>query len=71
MLPDPTHKLHASKLMCDFILLLLCSRQALVFRIERRYGDNFMGGSNSDKIPEDWESPDFYNPVPDFITYIR
>ncbi|XP_077295229.1 piezo type mechanosensitive ion channel component [Arctopsyche grandis] len=71
MLPDPTHRLHASKLMCDFILLLLCSRQALVFRIERRYGDNFMGGSNSDKIPEDWESPDFYNPVPDFITYVR
>lgn len=71
MLPDPTHPPKAAKIICDFILLLLCSRQELIFRIERRYGDNFSGGSNSDKIPDDWESPDFYNPVPDFITYVR
>jgi len=71
MLPDPTHKPYAAKVMCDFILLLLCSRQAIVFRIENRHGDNYKGGSNSVGIADDWETSGFINPVPDFVTYFR
>ncbi|XP_017768658.1 PREDICTED: piezo-type mechanosensitive ion channel component isoform X3 [Nicrophorus vespilloides] len=60
----------AKKIMCDFILLLLVSRQALVFRIERRYGDDYTGGSN-DSIVHNAEDQNFTIPIPDFVTYSR
>ncbi|XP_018574920.1 piezo-type mechanosensitive ion channel component isoform X3 [Anoplophora glabripennis] len=59
------------KLICDFILLLIVSRQWVVFRIERRYaGKNYAGGSN-ESIIHHAEEKGFVNPVPDFITYVR
>ncbi|KAJ8961208.1 hypothetical protein NQ318_008891 [Aromia moschata] len=61
----------AKKLICDFILLLVVSRQWVVFRIERRYaGSNYAGGSN-ESIIHHAEEKDFKIPVPDFITYVR
>lgn len=59
------------KLICDFVLLLIVSRQWVVFRIERRYaGKNYAGGSN-ESIIHHAEEKGFVNPVPDFITYVR
>lgn len=59
------------KLIYDFLLLLLVSRQWVVFRIEKRYeGKNYAGGSNA-SIIHHAEKKDFKNPVPDFITYVR
>lgn len=59
------------KLLCDFILLLMVARQAVVFRIESRYaGREYPGGSN-ESIIHFSEQKDFVNPVPDFVTYCR
>ncbi|RZC37773.1 piezo-type mechanosensitive ion channel component 2 [Asbolus verrucosus] len=59
------------KLICDFILLLLVSRQSVVFRIEKRYaGQEYNGGSN-DSIIHYAEEKGFVNPVPDFISTVR
>ncbi|XP_069355100.1 piezo-type mechanosensitive ion channel component isoform X15 [Maniola hyperantus] len=61
---------HAVKLIFDFFLLLFASRQLRVFRIETSQGDNYPGGSNSEDIGKDWETPNFVNPVPDFLGYV-
>ncbi|RVE48798.1 hypothetical protein evm_006572 [Chilo suppressalis] len=61
---------HALKLVFDYFLLLFATRQLRVFRIERTYGDNYAGGSNSEDIGKDWETPNFVNPVPDFLSYV-
>lgn len=61
---------HATKLIFDYFLLLFCSRQLRVFRTEKIHGDNFVGGSNSEDIGKDWETPNFVNPVPDFLGYV-
>ncbi|KAG5890381.1 hypothetical protein JTB14_029746 [Gonioctena quinquepunctata] len=59
------------KLVYDFLVLLLVSRQWVVFRIERRYaGSSYAGGSN-ESIIHQAEQKDFENPVPDFITFVR
>ena len=60
----------AKKLICDTLLLLFVSRQALVFRIERRYPKDYPGGMN-DSVFHLAEEKDFINPVPDFVTYAR
>lgn len=62
---------HATKLIFDFFLLLFASRQLKVFRIERLQGENYPGGSNSENIGSDWETPDFVNPVPDFLGLVE
>ncbi|CAH1971747.1 unnamed protein product [Acanthoscelides obtectus] len=68
---DNYHSPPVKKLILDFVLLLLVSRQWLVFRIERRYArGEYVGGSN-DVIIHNAEEKDFKNPVPDFITYAR
>lgn len=68
---DFYYPLPVEKLLCDFILLLLVSRQALVFRIEaRHFGEEYAGGSN-ESIIHHAESKGFVNPVPDFISYCR
>ncbi|XP_045785108.1 piezo-type mechanosensitive ion channel component isoform X16 [Maniola jurtina] len=61
---------HAVKLIFDFFLLLFASRQLRVFRIEKAQGENYPGGSNSEDIGKDWETPNFVNPVPDFLGYV-
>ena len=58
------------KLLCDYILLLLVARQAVAFRIEKRFGDTYIGGSNEQVIQNN-EVKDFVNPIPDFTTYSR
>lgn len=65
----------AKKLLCDIFLLILVSRQAIVFRIERRWARDvpdreYPGGSN-ETIIQHAEEPGFVNPVPDFVTYVR
>ncbi|KAG8263218.1 hypothetical protein J6590_038107 [Homalodisca vitripennis] len=70
-LPDPIHPPPAYKLMCDFVVLLLVCRQALVFRIEQRHdGHEYAGGTNK-RIIDDVERSGFVNPVPDFISHAR
>ncbi|KOB65642.1 Protein PIEZO2, partial [Operophtera brumata] len=58
---------HAMKLIFDYFLLLFASRQVRVFKIEQTQGENYAGGSNSEDIGKDWETPTFVNPVPDFL----
>lgn len=68
---DPDFPPSAKKLLCDYILLLLLSRQSMVFRIEKRYRtDEYPGGSN-ENITKQIDYEGFVNPVPDFITYCR
>lgn len=62
---------HASKLVFDFFLLLFAARQIIVFNIEKRVGDNYRGGSNSEDIGKDWETPGFVNPIPDFLSKVK
>ncbi|XP_063529378.1 piezo-type mechanosensitive ion channel component isoform X2 [Cydia strobilella] len=65
-LPYADNPPHATKLVFDFFLLVFASRQLRVFRLERR-GEEYPGGSNSEDIGQDWETPSFVNPVPDFL----
>lgn len=65
----------AKKLLCDIFLLILVSRQAIVFRIENRWAREqpnreYPGGSN-ESIIHRAEEPGFINPVPDYVTYVR
>ncbi|CAK1550113.1 unnamed protein product [Leptosia nina] len=69
-LPYTAEPPHAVKLIFDFFLLMFASRQLKVFRLERTHGDNYPGGSNSEDIGKDWETPDFVNPIPDFLDYV-
>ncbi|XP_063617457.1 piezo-type mechanosensitive ion channel component isoform X4 [Cydia splendana] len=65
-LPYADNPPHATKLVFDFFLLVFASRQLRVFRIERK-GEEYPGGSNTEDIGQDWETPTFVNPVPDFL----
>ncbi|XP_050670448.1 piezo-type mechanosensitive ion channel component, partial [Leptidea sinapis] len=69
-LPYATEPPHAIKLIFDFFLLMFASRQLRVFRVENMYGDHYLGGSNREDIGKDWETPEFVNPVPDFLGYV-
>ncbi|CAH1175750.1 unnamed protein product [Phaedon cochleariae] len=70
-LPDIYNPPPVEKLIYDFLLLVIVSRQWVVFRIEKRYEhSNYAGGSNG-SIIHHAEEQDFVNPVPDFITYTR
>lgn len=66
-LPYAEEHPHATKLVFDFFLMLFASRQLRVFRVEKTQGDAYAGGSNSEDIGQDWETPSFVNPVPDFL----
>ncbi|XP_053604167.1 piezo-type mechanosensitive ion channel component isoform X3 [Plodia interpunctella] len=61
---------HALKLVFDYILLLFATRQLIVFRTEKKYGDSYPGGSNDENIGQDWETAHFVNPVPDFLGFV-
>ncbi|XP_026726944.1 piezo-type mechanosensitive ion channel component isoform X3 [Trichoplusia ni] len=69
-LPYAEHPPHAYKIVFDFFLLLFATRQLKVFRVEKREGSTYAGGSNSEDIGKDWETPNFVNPVPDFLSYV-
>ncbi|KAL0894989.1 hypothetical protein ABMA27_013468 [Loxostege sticticalis] len=69
-LPYTDEPPHALKLVFDYFLLVFATRQMRVFRIENKYGDTYSGGSNSENIGKDWETPNFVNPVPDFLSYV-
>ncbi|XP_044744035.1 piezo-type mechanosensitive ion channel component isoform X4 [Chrysoperla carnea] len=63
----------ATKIILDFILLILLVRQKIVFSIEDRFDRvdvEYAGGSNKDII-KDADIIDFVNPVPDFVTTIK
>ncbi|VEN64254.1 unnamed protein product, partial [Callosobruchus maculatus] len=68
---DNYHPPPVKKLVLDFILLLLVSRQWVVFRIEKRYARAEYAGGSNEVIIHHAEEKDFKNPVPDFITYAR
>ncbi|XP_022834650.1 piezo-type mechanosensitive ion channel component isoform X2 [Spodoptera litura] len=68
-LPYAEQPPHAYKLIFDFFLLLFATRQLKVFRIEKN-SSNYAGGSNEENIGKNWETPDFVNPVPDFLGYV-
>ncbi|XP_075212450.1 piezo type mechanosensitive ion channel component isoform X3 [Lycorma delicatula] len=70
-LSNPHSPLPAYKIMCDFIVLLLVCRQAVVFRIERRHLNHEYSGGTNKSIVNDVEKLDYVNPVPDFMTTIR
>ncbi|CAH0700428.1 unnamed protein product [Spodoptera exigua] len=69
-LPYAEQPPHAYKLIFDFFLLLFATRQLKVFRIEKSYSLGYPGGSNDENIGKNWETPDFVNPVPDFLGYV-
>ncbi|XP_013133441.1 PREDICTED: piezo-type mechanosensitive ion channel component [Papilio polytes] len=69
-LPYPAEPPHAVKLIFDYFLLVFAARQLRVFRLERTHGAAYPGGSNSEHIGKDWETPNFVNPVPDFLDYV-
>uniref|UniRef100_A0A8D9ARX6 Piezo-type mechanosensitive ion channel component n=1 Tax=Cacopsylla melanoneura TaxID=428564 RepID=A0A8D9ARX6_9HEMI len=70
-LPDIDSPPSAYKLICDFFVLLLITRQNLVFRIERRHeGAEYAGGSNH-SIIQAAERPNYVNPVPDYISHVK
>ncbi|XP_068621049.1 piezo-type mechanosensitive ion channel component isoform X2 [Battus philenor] len=69
-LPYPAEPPHAVKLIFDYFLLLFAARQLRVFRLEKTHADTYPGGSNSEDIGKDWETPNFVNPVPDFLGYV-
>ncbi|XP_028032232.1 piezo-type mechanosensitive ion channel component isoform X5 [Bombyx mandarina] len=66
-LPYAEEPPHAIKLIFDYFLLLFATRQLRVFRLEKAHGAEYPGGSNSEDIGKDWETPNFVNPVPDFL----
>lgn len=76
MLPDPSLRDMANKLVGEFILLIFVTRQTLVFRIERQCKMNqpeYPGGNNDsvlDDIRGDSEKK-FVNPTPDFTSVQR
>lgn len=76
MLPDPSLRGMANKLVSEFILLIFVTRQTLVFRIDSQYSGteaDYPGGSNEsvlDDIRGDSEKK-FVNPTPDFTSIQR
>ncbi|KAJ8729263.1 hypothetical protein PYW08_000844 [Mythimna loreyi] len=69
-LPYAASPPHTFKLIFDYFLLLFATRQMKVFRIEKIVGEDYKGGSNCENIGADWETPNFVNPVPDFLTTV-
>ncbi|XP_037297893.1 piezo-type mechanosensitive ion channel component isoform X3 [Manduca sexta] len=69
-LPYADEPPHAIKLIFDYFLLLFATRQLRVFGVEKTIGEEYAGGSNSEDIGKDWETPNFVNPVPDFLGYV-
>ncbi|CAB3230721.1 unnamed protein product [Arctia plantaginis] len=69
-LPYAEQPPHAYKLIFDYFLLMFATRQMRVFNVEAREAEANPGGCNSEDIGQDWETPNFVNPVPDFLSYV-
>ncbi|KAJ2953804.1 hypothetical protein O0L34_g1430 [Tuta absoluta] len=69
-LPYASEPPHAAKLIFDYFLLLFATLQWRVFEIEKTHGEHYPGGSNSENVGHDWETPSFENPVPDFLGFV-
>ncbi|XP_048509324.1 piezo-type mechanosensitive ion channel component isoform X2 [Athalia rosae] len=68
--PDPDCPPNPKKLICDFFLLLMITRQRLVFHIEVRQKEaveEYPGGHNY-SVFLDIEKPHFVNPASDFVS---
>lgn len=69
-LPDPQYPPNAQKLLCDFFLLMMITRQRLVFYIEttqKGSPEEYPGGHNY-SVFMDIEKPHFVNPTSDFVS---
>ncbi|XP_046586932.1 piezo-type mechanosensitive ion channel component isoform X2 [Neodiprion lecontei] len=69
--PDPDFPPNPKKLLCDFFLLLMITRQRLVFYIEasqKETGEEYSAGHNY-SVYMDMEKPHFINPVGDFVSH--
>ncbi|XP_036328319.1 piezo-type mechanosensitive ion channel component isoform X2 [Rhagoletis pomonella] len=73
LLPGNLHYDHSKKLIFDFILLLMVTRQKRIYRIEERLGDSYPGGSNRNVVKdiEDLGRVPFENPTNDFLSHVR
>uniref|UniRef100_A0A1L8DF30 Putative piezo-type mechanosensitive ion channel component isoform x14 n=1 Tax=Nyssomyia neivai TaxID=330878 RepID=A0A1L8DF30_9DIPT len=76
MLPDATLFQISQKIIPDFILLMLVTRQRYVFRIEREWIEReqeFPGGTNKSILSEieGFIGKKFENPTPDFTSNVR
>ncbi|XP_055681362.1 piezo-type mechanosensitive ion channel component isoform X3 [Lutzomyia longipalpis] len=76
MLPDATLFQISQKIIPDFILLMLVTRQRYVFRIERDWIEReqeFPGGTNKSILSEieGFIGKKFENPTPDFTSNVR
>uniref|UniRef100_A0A1B0DRJ2 Uncharacterized protein n=1 Tax=Phlebotomus papatasi TaxID=29031 RepID=A0A1B0DRJ2_PHLPP len=76
MLPDAALFQTSMKIIPDFILLMLVTRQRFVFKIEREWFGNeqeFPGGTNKSILSEieGFIGKKFENPTPDFTSNVR
>ncbi|XP_055712299.1 piezo-type mechanosensitive ion channel component isoform X3 [Phlebotomus papatasi] len=76
MLPDAALFQTSMKIIPDFILLMLVTRQRFVFKIEREWLGNeqeFPGGTNKSILSEieGFIGKKFENPTPDFTSNVR
>ncbi|XP_059615886.1 piezo-type mechanosensitive ion channel component isoform X4 [Phlebotomus argentipes] len=76
MLPDATLFKISQKIIPDFILLMLVTRQRYVFKIERDWQEReqeFPGGTNKSILTEieGFIGKKFENPTPDFTSNVR
>uniref|UniRef100_A0A1A9WMD8 Piezo-type mechanosensitive ion channel component n=1 Tax=Glossina brevipalpis TaxID=37001 RepID=A0A1A9WMD8_9MUSC len=71
MLPGFLHHDHSDKLMMEFVLLMMVSRQSRVFNLERK--PNNQGGSNRSVVRDihNLGKVEFHNPTHDFLSQIR
>ncbi|XP_046824974.1 piezo-type mechanosensitive ion channel component isoform X4 [Vespa crabro] len=71
--PDPDYPPNPKKLICDFLLLMMISRQSLVFSIEQNNilsVREFVAGHNF-SVYQDMDNPNFINPVKDYVSHIH
>ncbi|XP_054082430.1 piezo-type mechanosensitive ion channel component isoform X8 [Zeugodacus cucurbitae] len=73
LLPGGLHYDHTKKLIFDFILLMIVTRQKRIFRIEMRYGEQYAGGSNRNVVKDiaNLGRVAFVNPTNDFLSHVR
>ncbi|XP_037894241.1 piezo-type mechanosensitive ion channel component isoform X3 [Glossina fuscipes] len=71
MLPGFLHHDHSDKLMMEYILLMMVSRQSHVYKLERQ--PNNQGGSNKSVVKDiqNLGKVNFHNPTHDFLSQIR
>ncbi|XP_067624230.1 piezo-type mechanosensitive ion channel component isoform X8 [Eurosta solidaginis] len=73
LLPGDLHYNHAKKLIFDFILLMIVTRQKRNYNFENKFADSYPGGSNRNIVKhiEQMGRVPFVNPTNDFLTHVR